>query len=79
MTYSKYEIMTHGTSGRWSFMRACQKHWMDKVATTLDEAVAVCELIKADGYGVCLFENGRRLLSAPWQIQVAVGVIEEIN
>ena len=79
MTTAKYEIMTHGTSGRWSHMRDCRRHWADKVAATLDEAVAVCKSIKADGYGVCLFENGRRILSAPWQIEVEVGVIEEIK
>jgi hypothetical protein len=52
---------------------------MDKAATTLDEAVAVCMSIKADGYGVCLFENGRRILSAPWQVEVKVGVIADIR
>ena len=76
---SKYEIMTHGISGQWSYMRDCQKHWMDKAATTLDEAVAVCMSIKADGYGVCLFENGRRVLSAPWQVEVKIGVIADIR
>ena len=55
---NKYEIITSGISGQWSDARDCQKHWMDDVATTLKDALAVCRSISRDGYGVRLFENG---------------------
>lgn len=76
---NRYEIMTHGTSGRWLGFRECSFYWMDKPASTLDEALAVCNRIKDEGYGVCLFENGRIVLSAPWGTPVKVGLFGTIE
>ena len=75
---NKYEIMTHGTSGKWACMRECKKHWSDNTAITIDQAIEVCRAIKNDGFGVCLFENGKRVLSAPFQTPVRAGLIVEI-
>ena len=75
----KFEIMTHGTSNRWSAMGDCKARWESPVARTLGEALEVCHRIKNEGYGVCLFEGGRRLLSAPWQVPVELGLIVEIK
>ena len=55
---NKYEIMTRGTSMRWTGMRDCQKHWMDAIPATLADALKVCKSVRNDGYGVRLFENG---------------------
>jgi hypothetical protein len=65
-TPNKYEIIVHGTSGRWSAVRECRKRWSDNTALTMDEAIKVCQSIKNDGYGVCLFENGKLVLPAPF-------------
>lgn len=74
----KFEIMTHGSSGIWSMMVDCQAGWDAPVASTLEEALEVCRKIKGKGYGVCLFQDGRRLLSAPWQVPVELGLIVEV-
>ena len=74
----KFEIMTQGSSGIWSMMIDCRAGWDAPVASTLEEALEVCRKIKGNGYGVCLFQDGRRLLSAPWQVPVELGLIVEV-
>ena len=74
----KFEIQTHGTSGKWGYVSPCRTNWCDAEAKSLEEAVEVCRSIKCRGYGVRLIGDGKVLLSAPWQEPVKLGHIVEI-
>jgi hypothetical protein len=74
----KFEIQTHGTSGKWSAIQDCRRFWHETAATTIERAIEVCERIKSDGYGVRLFQDGKMILSAPWQEPVKIGHVVDI-
>lgn len=75
----KFEIQTHGTSGKWGYVSPCRLSWSEPEAETMEDAIEVCRKIKGRGYGVRLLCDGKVLLSAPWQEPVQAGHIVEIN
>lgn len=75
----KFEIQTHGTSGKWGYVSPCRVSWCEPEAKSLEEAVEVCRLIKRRGYGVRLIVDGKVSLSAPWQEPVELDHVVEIN